>query len=252
VIANKRGGEVIQLESILQKEGDILQREAKTVIDMYFKDVQDETPDAVRKRSDLLRQYNKDPDASAEAILQAMLDVSRLVKREENISLRAYPILASTAWPWKTINNSSRRRQYKPISRCVIVEKARVMHYRKAIVTKTSVAHLRHAIAEAVASETLPVVENGVEVNKWSFWDEMAPKDITKVPVCERRTVRGSVKAIEDIQLPSVQQKEIERIIKIIQESSIATITGKADGDLEQHVGAAMEKLIVVSILLYE
>ena len=244
LICARRSPDLLELEDQLQRQG-VAPTNERPAVECYFGETKAKgRPSCFPAVSQAL---GNNPDGAANELRLEMMAVANGKRSRRAVSTLGFPVLAATAYPWTAVDTKSRGRDYKTISRCAVVETVRVDQYRPRVVNETPVAHLRQAIVQAVATAAIPVTQNGLEIQQWSFWDNMTPEDITSVPQPRRRSIREALQGAEGELLPKRQREAIRKVIKVVQKSCVATIDGKPGGSLEFGVRQGLCYLVDVS-----
>jgi hypothetical protein len=241
IISKARQLELVELETSLSKHSTLIKRGSdRKHLKAYFSE---EQTTAVPF---LVQTYIVDPVTRVTDLQKQVLQSARGQLPKGNLKGIGSQIFQRTTWDWMKIGPKSMTREITLAAHFAVLEMARVQAYRSKIVKDTTAAHLRLRIADALGPLTDGVTREGKVIYEWSFWDRLTPDDITKVapidPVATERRKLELQYAHEPIQ----HQQEIRGIVKLIEESRVATIAGLKGGPLERNVADACDALIDV------
>jgi hypothetical protein len=187
-----------------------------------------------------------DPLTRVTDLQRQLLQVARGSVPKASIKGIGSAIFLRTTWDWCSVGPKSITREVTFAAHCAISEMARLKAYRTNIVMKTSAAHLRQTIAQALGPLTDGITRDGRVIYEWSFWDGLKAKDISTVATVDATAAEQRQLALRYAHEPLEHLQEMRHIIKTIEDSRVSTIAGLKGGPLEHNVAVACNSLLQV------
>jgi hypothetical protein len=201
----------------------------------------------------------RSPAAASKALVANMTnEVTR--KPVEHLDAFGWALLQRTSLQWRTVEPKTRGRHFLRMANMAVIEHSFVSAYRANLVHTGNVAELRAKILEAMREATGDP--------EWSYVDSPitsikptasatatpAPKksadaEDTSRPRRKTRKVHevDPDPSDEDISPEEPHETQIRRLIRVVEQSTVALHDGKQGNPIEGHVAASFKRFVQVT-----
>jgi hypothetical protein len=235
-----------ELQGLLLPHQDRLRREDKnSLLEPFFADKTDDSDDDWRHAFLPLM----DKTGHAKKLYDAKVEEAK-GQAPLNLSLLGAKAAQASSYAWDDVDQKSRKSQWMTVIKGAIVEEQRSEIIRRPILTKTAVGLFRQNFEKTLSHFAVPYVRDGKNVYVFRVFDRIKIPDVSTLPPLQKRSFAQRIASVSVESTAADHRVEINKIVKAVRSSGVATFSGEKNKPLEMNVYYALEGLVKVSCQL--